>query len=166
MTNLRKYDIYTKLLIDGMPSQVFSATTFAPLTSRIDNPEQQSYETLMKVSREKYTKKRDFVEKKIFEYAGKIRDEEIKYRKQKAQEAEKIKEKKAEENRIKMEERLKARGITPYANENIEIKNPIEIKNSPETQKQENIENKPQNNKNPKNKNKKKSHNKENKNPN
>lgn len=166
LTNLRKYDIYTKLLIDGMPSQVFSATTFAPLTSRIDNPEQQSYETLMKVSREKYTKKRDFVEKKIFEYAGKIRDEEIKYRKQKAQEAEKIKEKKAEENRIKMEERLKARGITPYANENIETKNPIEIKNSPETTKQENIENKPQNNKNSKNKNKKKFQNKENKNPN
>lgn len=159
---MRKYDIYTKLLIDGMPSQVFSATTFAPLTSRIDNPEQQSYETLMKVSREKYTKKRDFVEKKIFEYAGKIRDEEIKYRKQKAQEAEKIKEKKAEENRIKMEERLKARGITPYANEN----NSTNTESSPEITNSENQSNNQQNNKNSKNKNKKKFQNKENKNPN
>jgi hypothetical protein len=28
LQNLRKYDIYSKLLIDGMPSPVFSATTF------------------------------------------------------------------------------------------------------------------------------------------
>lgn len=76
LTNLRKYDIYTKLLIDGMPSPVFSATTYSPLHTRIDVPAQQSRDTLLKVSREKYTKKRDFVEKKIFEYAGKITEEE------------------------------------------------------------------------------------------
>ena len=78
LTNLRKYDIYSKLLIDGMPSPVFSATTFAPLMSRVDVPEQQSRDVVLKVSREKYTKKREFVEKKIFEYAGKVREEEIK----------------------------------------------------------------------------------------
>jgi uncharacterized coiled-coil DUF342 family protein len=46
-------------------------------------PEEQSKEVLLRVSREKYTKKRDFVEKKIFEYAGKIGDDEKKYRKEK-----------------------------------------------------------------------------------
>ena len=60
LTNLRKYDIYTKLLIDGMPSPVFSATTYAPLHERIDIPPQQARDVLLKVSREKYTKKKDF----------------------------------------------------------------------------------------------------------
>lgn len=97
LTNLRKYDIYTKLLIDGMPSPVFSATTYGPIHSRIDTPTQQSREVLLKVSREKYTKKKDYVEKKIFEYAGKITEEEKKYRK----EQETYKEKKKEETKEK-----------------------------------------------------------------
>lgn len=118
LTNLRKYDIYSKLLIDGMPSPVFSATTFAPLMSRVDVPEQQSRDVVLKVSREKYTKKREFVEKKIFEYAGKVREEEIKFKQKAAENAEKAKERKAEENRRKMEERLKAKGITPYSQQN------------------------------------------------
>lgn len=129
LTNLRKYDIYTKLLIDGMPSPIFSATTFAPITSRMEVPPQQSRDVLMKVSREKYTKSRSFVENKIFDYAKKIRDDEIKFKKQQEAHKEKLKEQKAEENRKKMEERLKAKGITPYAN----TQNPEE--------KQENINN-------------------------
>lgn len=107
LTNLRKYDIYTKLLINGMPSPVFSATTFAPLHTRIDVPTQQSRDILLKVSREKYTKKREFVEKKIFEYAKNIADEEIKHRKHQEAYKEKMKEKKAEEQRKKLEERKK-----------------------------------------------------------
>ncbi len=59
-----------------MPSPVFSATTYAPLGEREDVPVQQSRETLLRVSREKYTRKRDFVEKRIFDYAGKITKEE------------------------------------------------------------------------------------------
>lgn len=93
LTNLRKYDIYTKLLIDGMPSPVFSATTYAPLRERIDVPPQQAREVLQKVSREKYTKKKDFVEKKIFENVAKIREDEKKFR----EEQEAFKEKKKEE---------------------------------------------------------------------
>jgi TraM recognition site of TraD and TraG len=83
LTNLKKYDIYTKLLIDGMPSPVFSATTYAPLRERIDVPPQQARDVLLKVSREKYTKKKDFVEKKIFDAVNKIREEEKKYRAEK-----------------------------------------------------------------------------------
>lgn len=97
MTNLRKYDIYTKLLIDGMPSPVFSATTFAPLHQRLDVPPQQSRDVLLKVSREKYTKKKDFVEKKIFEYARKITDDEKQYKKDQEAYKEKMKAKSAEE---------------------------------------------------------------------
>ncbi len=106
LTNLRKYDIYTKLLIDGMPSPVFSATTYAPLHERIDIPPQQSRDVLLKVSREKYTKKKDFVEKKIFEYAAKISDDEKKYRKEQEEYKEKIKSDKDAERKKKMEEKL------------------------------------------------------------
>jgi hypothetical protein len=97
MTNLRKYDIYTKLLIDGMPSPVFSATTYAPLHERLDVPPQQSRDVLLKVSREKYTKKKDFVEKRIFEYAKKITDDERQYKKDQEAYKEKMKAKAAEE---------------------------------------------------------------------
>lgn len=100
LTNLRKYDIYTKLLIDGMPSPVFSATTYAPLHERLDAPPQQSRDVLLKVSREKYTKKKDFVEKKIFDYARKISDEEKIYKKEQEAYKEKMKEK-AQEERAK-----------------------------------------------------------------
>ena len=104
LTNLRKYDIYTKLLIDGMPSPVFSATTFAPLHQRMEVPEQQSRDVLLRISREKYTKKREFVEKKIAEYATKITEEEKKYQKDQMAYKEKIKEekkKKSDEEREK-----------------------------------------------------------------
>ena len=78
-----------------MPSPVFSATTYAPLRERIDVPPQQSRDVLLKVSREKYTKKKDFVEKKIFDNIDKIREEEKKYREEK--EAYKEKKKKDKE---------------------------------------------------------------------
>ena len=104
LTNLAKYDIYTKLLISGMPSPVFSATTFGPIRSRVDAPPQQSRDVLLKVSREKYTKKKEFVEKKIFEYAAKISEDEIKYRKEQEAYKEKMKaEKEAERKKSKEE---------------------------------------------------------------
>ena len=96
LTNLRKYDIYSKLLIDGMPSPVFSATTYSPIRDRIKTPPQQSRDVLLKVSREKYTKKKDFVEIKIFEYAAKITEEEKKYRKEQEVYKEKMREEKRE----------------------------------------------------------------------
>ncbi len=65
-----------------MPSPVFSATTLAPLRERIDVPPQQSRDVLLKVSREKYTKKKEFVEKKIYDYARKISDDEKIYKKE------------------------------------------------------------------------------------
>ena len=87
-----------------MPSPVFSATTYGPLKSRMDVPPQQSRDVLLKVSREKYTKRKDFVEKKIFEYAAKISEDETKYRKEQEAYKEKMKsEKDAERKKVKEE---------------------------------------------------------------
>lgn len=101
LVNLRQYDIYTKLLIKGMPSKVFSATTFAPIRTRIATPEQKK-EVIMKVSREKYSKPVEFVEKKINDFATKIVEEEKKFKKDQEAYKEKMKEekkKKAEEGK-------------------------------------------------------------------
>ncbi len=78
-----------------MPSPVFSATTYSPIHARIEVPPQQSRDVLLKVSREKYTKKKDFVEKKIFDYAEKISEEEKKYRKEQEEYKKKMKDEKA-----------------------------------------------------------------------
>lgn len=102
LVNLGKYDIYTKLLINGMPSKVFSATTFGPIKLRVPNPEQKK-DVIVKVSREKYSKPVEFVEKKINDYMTKIVEEEKKFKKD--QEA--YKEKMKEEKKKKTEEAKK-----------------------------------------------------------
>lgn len=79
LLNLRKYDIYTKLLIEGMPSRVFSATTFPPIKAKSTIDEQRN-NTVLKVSREKYARPVEFVEKKILDFNIKIIEEERKYK--------------------------------------------------------------------------------------
>jgi len=59
---LPKYQIYTKLMIDGMPSRVFSAATLPPPNLDID---QSRRDTLIRLSRERYAVSRDMVEDKI-----------------------------------------------------------------------------------------------------
>lgn len=59
---LPKYQIYTKLMIDGMPSRVFSAGTLPPPELDID---EKRRETLIRLSRERYAVPRDQVEDKI-----------------------------------------------------------------------------------------------------
>ncbi len=98
LVNLKKYDIYMKLLIDGMPSPVFSATTYPPIHSRMTIPEQKR-DVVLKVSREKYAKNVELVEKKILEFNMKLVEDEKKFQK----ELEAYKEAKKEEKRQKME---------------------------------------------------------------
>lgn len=93
LQNLRKYDIYTKLLVDGMPSPVFSATTFAPIRDRVDITEQKR-DVILKVSREKYSKPVELVEKKILEFNTKIVEDERKLKKAEEEYKEKMKEEK------------------------------------------------------------------------
>lgn len=89
LTNLKKYTIYTKQLIDWMPSKVFSADTFSPYPV---NPEifDVRYQKILQVSREKYATDKQSVEQKIYKS---IKDLEIQEEKAEAYK-EKLKEEK------------------------------------------------------------------------
>lgn len=60
LVNLTKYDMYLKLMIDGVASEPFSATGLPPAT----NPSHLE-DTIIRVSRERYAKPREVVEEKI-----------------------------------------------------------------------------------------------------
>jgi hypothetical protein len=65
LVNLTKYDVYLKLMIDGVSSDPFSATTLPPLTGPTHIKDK-----LIKVSRERYSKPRVSVEEKIMRWSG------------------------------------------------------------------------------------------------
>lgn len=76
LMNLAKYKAYTRLLIDGMPSKIFSMTGFAPPQPHMDlrtdlrtNSHINSREKIIKICREKFSHKREFVEEKINEFS-------------------------------------------------------------------------------------------------
>jgi len=71
LVNLTKYNIYLKLMIDGVASQAFSATTLPPSTRKEGNAEK-----IIKVSRERYATDRKIVEERISKWSENIvRDE-------------------------------------------------------------------------------------------
>jgi len=63
--NLPKYNVYIKLLIDGVTSQPFSAITLPPIAQRT-----QSEARVIKMSRERYAKPRAEIEEKILTWSG------------------------------------------------------------------------------------------------
>ncbi len=63
--NLPKYNIYIKLLIDGVTSQPFSALTLPPIAQVT-----HSEEKVIKVSRERYAQPRSTIEEKILQWSG------------------------------------------------------------------------------------------------
>jgi CxxC-x17-CxxC domain-containing protein len=66
LVNLAKYDIYVKLMIDGIAPEPFSATTLPPLKIiEINNVEK-----IIRVSREHYGKSRALIEEKIARWSG------------------------------------------------------------------------------------------------
>jgi len=65
IVNLPKYQSYIRLMIDGIPSKIFSANNLPPPKFH-DDPEQK--ERIIKVCRERYAKKRAFVEEKISQW--------------------------------------------------------------------------------------------------
>ncbi len=71
IVNLTKYQIILKLMIDGVASQPFSAATLPPLASPTD-----SAEKVIRVSRERYGRKRGLVEEKIARWSSSATDEE------------------------------------------------------------------------------------------
>lgn len=83
LMNLAKYDIYLKLLIEGMPSPAFSATTFPPVKKMSNVDSEQDIEVIRRVTREKYSQPREFIEWKIRVFARKLLEEERKYKEEK-----------------------------------------------------------------------------------
>ncbi|MFA6098476.1 MAG: type IV secretion system DNA-binding domain-containing protein [Patescibacteria group bacterium] len=65
LLNLTKYNVYLKLMIDGVASEPFSATTLPPEAALTNNKGK-----VVKVSRERYTKPRKIVEEKIVRWTG------------------------------------------------------------------------------------------------
>jgi hypothetical protein len=57
---LSKFDCYLRLMMDGVASQPFSATTFPPL----GQPENEQ-DKIIRLSRERYGRPREVVEKRI-----------------------------------------------------------------------------------------------------
>src|SRR3989338_1588605 len=67
LVNLTKYDIYLRLMINGVASRPFSATSLPPLR---DDEMTGNREKVIAVSRERYTKPREEVEEKIIRWTG------------------------------------------------------------------------------------------------
>lgn len=65
IVNLPKYEIYLKLMIDGMASEPFSARGLPPLR---EDEKTGNEEKVIKVSRERYAKKKEVVEEKILRW--------------------------------------------------------------------------------------------------
>jgi len=66
LVNLGKYNIYLKLMIDGIAGRPFSAETLPPMLK----PEKSNQEKIIKVSRERYGTSRKIVEDKINRWLG------------------------------------------------------------------------------------------------
>ncbi len=66
LINLAKYDIYLKLMIDGLANRPFSARTLSPITA----PEQSNKEKIIKASRERYGTDKKIVDEKIIRWSG------------------------------------------------------------------------------------------------
>ncbi len=65
IVNLAKYQVYLKLMIDGVASLPFSALTMPPIGTPTG-----SAEKIIRVSRERYAKRREVIEDKILRWSG------------------------------------------------------------------------------------------------
>ena len=71
LVNLDKYETYVKLMIDGITSEPFSATTLPPIAESFGNKDK-----IIRVTRERYSVARKIVEEKIARWSG-MSEEEI-----------------------------------------------------------------------------------------
>jgi len=68
--NLPKYNIYTKLMIDGVSGRPFSAETIPPM----EKPEKKVVEKILRTSGERYGKERKKVEEKLLRWLGEFNE--------------------------------------------------------------------------------------------
>ncbi len=66
LINLAKYNVYLKLMIDGIAGDPFSAETLVPF----ETEEESNREKIIKVSRERYSVPRKIIEEKIAKWTG------------------------------------------------------------------------------------------------
>ena len=66
LINLTKYNIYLRLMVNGVAARPFSAITLVPL----EKPEGANKENIIKVSRERYGTPRKLIEEKLGRWAG------------------------------------------------------------------------------------------------
>jgi CxxC-x17-CxxC domain-containing protein len=78
LVNLENYNIYLKLMIDGVSSRPFSAVTLPPM--EIGGPGGQR-EKIVRVSRERYSRPREEVEAKIAKWSGMTGEEKVEKKK-------------------------------------------------------------------------------------
>ena len=70
LVNLSKFNIYLKLMIDGVAGRPFSAETIPPLPVLAKS----NKDKIIKVSRERYGAKKEFIEEKIKKWLGFLED--------------------------------------------------------------------------------------------
>ena len=97
LVNLAKYDVYMKLMIDGVASSPFSATTLPPFP--ISPQDLKNQEKVIKVSRERYAKPKEVVEEKISRWSGVMNDDEEEKPKENSRPERKERKEKKEESR-------------------------------------------------------------------
>jgi CxxC-x17-CxxC domain-containing protein len=87
IVNLSKYNIYLKLMIDGIAGDAFSAVTLPPfdLSETAGNAEK-----VIRISRERYGKNRAEIEEKISRWSGVMIDKNLPIREVKSQLAPKV----------------------------------------------------------------------------
>lgn len=72
LVNLTKFDVYLKLMIDGVSSSPFSAKTLPPIAKRTGNEAK-----VIAISRERYSEPRAVIEEKIMRWSGLLPAENI-----------------------------------------------------------------------------------------
>ena len=72
LVNLENYNIYLKLMIDGLSSRSFSATTLPPMDIKGANGQRDK---IINVSRERYANSREDVEEKILKWSSMVVEE-------------------------------------------------------------------------------------------
>jgi hypothetical protein len=87
IVTLPKYNCYSKLMIDGMPSNTFSIATLPPPKAEFDEGRR---EKIVRLSRERYCKPREVVEDKIIRWSQRLEDKERETDKLEAKEPKKL----------------------------------------------------------------------------
>ncbi|MCX6763978.1 MAG: type IV secretion system DNA-binding domain-containing protein [Candidatus Moranbacteria bacterium] len=75
LVNLAKYNVYIKLMIDGITGDAFSATTLPPFDL---SETEMNEEKVIRISRERYGRNRAEVEEKITRWSGMLPEEDVK----------------------------------------------------------------------------------------